>query len=201
VAVRLGFRFALAALAVFAALVGSSAASAGPLLGLNNNCGATTKPFAQFGDQRLYTFGTNGGLESRSTGWSLSGSKIVSGNETYYVHSRSDANSLSLPSGSSALTPPLCMGTTSTVLRYFVSGNNSGSLRVQVVLHGLLGNVLGIVDVASIKAGTAWQPSPPLLNLDSLLGLIGVSSIQLKYTAVGGAFRVDDVYVDPWWND
>jgi hypothetical protein len=123
-------------------LAAPAASAGGSLLGLNNNCGSTSTPFAQFGDYRYYTFGTNGGFENGSSGWSLSGGTVVPGNETYFAHSSSDRYSLSLPAGSSALTPRLCMGTTSTVMRFFVKSNNGGSVRVEVVLRNVLGQVL-----------------------------------------------------------
>jgi hypothetical protein len=173
-------------------------ASAGSLLGLDNNCGATSQPFAQFGDSRNYTFGTNGGLESGANGWTVSGGRVVPGNESYYVHSRSDRSSLQLPAGSSAATPPLCQSTTSTVVRFFVRSPDSGSVRVQVVARNLLGQVVGVLDVARVSPSAAWQPGPAILNLQSLLGLIGVSSIQLNFVTVSGTVQVDDVYVDPW---
>ena len=196
-AVRLLLVVVAIALAIVAA--GAPAASAGgSLLGLNNDCGQTSKPFAQFGDSRYYTFGANGGLESGSTGWTLSDGSVVSGNESYFVHSTSDRSSLSLATGGSALTPKLCMGTTSTVTRFFVRSSNGGKVRVQVVLRNLLGNVLGILQVSDLSPGTSWQPGPPVLNLDSLLGLLGVSSIQLKFTTLSGSIQVDDIYVDPW---
>ena len=185
------------ALAIVAAGVPAASAS-GSLLGLNNDCGQTSQPFAQFGDSRSYTFGANGGLESGPTGWTLSGGSVVSGNESYFVHSRSDLNSLSLGSGGNALSPKLCMGTTSTVTRFFVRSGNGGRVRVQVVLKGLLGQVLGIVQISDLSPSASWQPGPAILNLDSLLGLIGVSSIQLKFTTLSGSVQVDDIYVDPW---
>lgn len=200
-ALRLASRFALAALvalATTAAIV--PAASAGSLLGLNNDCGSASQPFAPFGDSRLYTFGSNGGLESGATGWSLAGAAVVRGNETFYVHSTADKYSLSLPAGATALTPQLCMGTTSTVLRFFDRSGNSGSLRVRVVLRDALGSIVAVLDWTTINASSSWRPSPSLLNLDSLFGLLGVSSIQLKFTSLSGTTQVDDVYVDPWWS-
>jgi hypothetical protein len=183
---------------VAAAFSVSSASAQGSLLGLNNDCGSTSQPFAQFGDYRNYTFGANGGLENGATGWSLSGGRVVSGNESFYVHARSDRNSLSLPVGSSAYTPKLCMGTTSTVMRYFVRGSDNGSVRVDVVLRGLLGQVLGVFQVSTVSTHSSWEAGPPVLNLDSLLGLLGVSSVQLKFTSLSGNAQIDDVYVDPW---
>src|SRR3954452_21540141 len=52
------------------AMCAPAAFASGSLLGLNNDCGSTSQPFAQFGDDRYYTFGSNGGLESGSTPWS-----------------------------------------------------------------------------------------------------------------------------------
>jgi len=196
-AVRLMLVVVAIVLAIAAAGVPAGSAS-GSLLGLNNDCGQSSQPFAQFGDYRSYTFGANGGLESGSTGWTLSGGSVVSGNESYFVHSTSDRNSLSLNSGGTALSPKLCMGTTSTVTRFFVRSGNGGRVRVQVVLRNLLGQVLGIVQISDLSPGASWQPGPAILNLDSLLGLIGVSSIQLKFTTLSGSVQVDDIYVDPW---
>jgi hypothetical protein len=94
------------------------------------------------------------------------------------------------------------MGTDSTVLRFFVRSSDSGTVRVQVVLRNLLGQVLAIVQVSDLRPGTSWQPGPAILNLDSLLGLLGVSSIQLKFTTLSGSVQIDDIYVDPWaWRD
>jgi hypothetical protein len=188
---------AIVALAAVA-LCAPAATAGGSLLGLNNDCGTTSQPFSQFGDHRLYTFGMNGGLENGGSGWSLSGARVVPGNESYFVHSASDRYSLSLSAGSSALTPKLCMGTTSTVMRFFVKSESAGSVRVEVVLRGALGQVLGVLQVSKLSVGSSWQPGPPILNLDSLLGLLGVSSVQLKFTALSGSVLVDDIYVDPW---
>jgi hypothetical protein len=161
------------------------------------SCPGATQAFAQWGDPHFYVFGANGGLESGSYGWSLSGgASVVSGNESYYLHSRYDSHSLFLPVGSTATTPQMCMATSSSVIRFFVKGTST--LRVQVVERNLLGVVIGILDSASISGAQAWQPSPEIVNLDSLQGLVGVASVQLRFSAVSGPSQVDDVYVDPW---
>src|SRR4051794_11290207 len=194
---RLGVVVSVVAIAL--ASVASSASAGSSLLGLANDCGQASQPFAPWGDDKSYTFGANGGLESGGAGWSLSGpTRVVAGNESYYVHSRSDDSSLSMGAGSVAYTPKLCMGTTSTWLRFFARSSNDGTVRVQVVLRNLLGNVLAIVQVSDLSPGAAWQPGPNILNVDSLLGLLGVSSIQLKFAALDGTVQLDDIYVDPW---
>jgi hypothetical protein len=185
-------------LAVVVALCAPAAFASGSLLGLSNDCGSASQPFAQFGDYRSYTFGSNGGLENGSTGWSLGSGEIVKGNESFFVHSTFDRYSLAISPGDSALSPNLCMGTTSTVVRFFVRSSDGGRVRVQVVLRNLLGQVLGVVQISDLSPGTSWSPGPAILNLDSLLGLVGVSSIQLKFTGLSGNVQIDEVYVDPW---
>jgi hypothetical protein len=160
------------------------------------SCGPATQAFAQFGDSRYYNFAPNGGLELGGYGWSLSsGATVVSGNESYYLHSRYDSHSLSLSEGATATTPLMCMGTSSTVIRFVYKG--TGRLRVQVVERNLLGLVIGVLDWTTIGGSSSWQPSPTVANLDSLLGLLGASTVQLRFTALDGASAVDDVYVDP----
>ena len=188
----------LVVIATVVALCAPAAMAGGSLLGLNNNCGSTSQPFAQFGDYRNYTFGANGGLENGSTGWSLGGGQIVNGNESFFVHSSSDRYSLALSPGDVSVSPNLCMGTTSTVTRFFVRSSDGGRVRVQVVLRNLLGQVLGVVQVSDVTAGSSWSAGPAILNLDSLLGLVGVSSIQLKFTELSGNVQIDDLYIDPW---
>lgn len=185
-------------MAAVVALCAPAALASGSLLGLNNDCGTTSQPFAQFGDYRNYTFGTNGGLENGSTGWSLGGGQIVNGNESFFVHSSSDRHSLALSPGDVSVSPNLCMGTTSTVTRFFVRSSDGGRVRVQVVLRNLLGQVLGVLQVSDVTAGSSWSAGPAVLNLDSLLGVVGVSSIQLKFTELSGNVQIDDLYVDPW---
>jgi hypothetical protein len=198
VAARGSIGLALLVMAVAAALAAPAAQAKGNLLGLNTQCGPTSKPFAQFGDYRNYSFGANGGLESGSTGWSLSGgAAVVSENESYYAHSRYDSHSLSLPAGSSVTTPQFCMGTLSTWVRFFSKSNGPGSLRVQIQYRSLLGSVLGILNVGTVSGSSSWQPSPAFLNLQSLNCLLGAKALQLKLTVTSGSFQVDDFYVDP----
>jgi hypothetical protein len=192
-------RLALVIGLVVAAIVAPTANAKGTLLGLNPKCGPTSKPFAQFGDYRNYTFAPDGGLEFGGFGWTmLGGAKVVSGNESFYVHSPYDSRSLYLPAGSYASTPPACMGTTSTFIRFFVKNSPGGTLRVQVIYRGLLGNVVGVLNWSSLSGSTSWSPSPSILNLQSLLGILGAKYIQLRFYADGAPSQVDDVYVDPW---
>jgi hypothetical protein len=181
-------------LALAAGAFQTSKSSASLITG--GSCPGATQAFAQWGDLHYYVFGANGGLEFGSYGWSLTGgSTVVSGNESYYLHSRYDSHSLYIPANGSATTPAMCMETSSSVLRFFVRG--SGAVHVQVVERNLLGLVVGVLDQATVGGSSTWQPSPTIVNLQSLQGLVGVSSVQLRFIAQGGSDQIDDVYVDP----
>ena len=174
--------------------VGTAPASAG--LGLA--CpSATSTPFAAWKDYANYAFAPDGGFESGGNGWSLSGgARAVSGNESYYVHSRTDKASMSLPKGASATSPGMCISLLSSKMRLLVRGDAGSSVKVQVVYRGLLSSVLGIFDGGTISAGSTWKPSPALGMLGGVLPLL-TTSVSFRFTAVNGAAAIDDVYLDP----
>jgi hypothetical protein len=193
---RAFLRFCGVAAAMALAFCAADADTSQAALLTGGSCGPATQAFAQFGDPRYYNFAPNGGLEFGSYGWSLSGgASVVRGNESYYLHSSSDSHSLALPAGASATTPLMCMGTSSTVIRFVYK--DTGDLRVQVVERNLLGLVIGILDWTTISGSSSWAPSPTVVNLNCLLGLLGASTVQLRFTALNGQSQVDDVYVDP----
>jgi hypothetical protein len=174
--------------------VGTGPASAG--LGLA--CpSATSTPFAAWKDYANYAFAPDGGFESGGSGWSLSGgARAVSGNESYYVHSRTDKTSMSLPKGASATSPGMCISLLSSKMRFLVRGDAGSSVKIQVVYRGLLSSVLGIFDGGTISAGGTWKPSPALGMLGGVLPLL-TTSVSFRFTAVNGAAAIDDVYLDP----
>ena len=174
--------------------VGTAPASAG--LGLA--CpSATSTPFAAWKDYANYAFAPDGGFESGGSGWSLSGgARAVSGNESYYVHSRTDKTSMSLPKGASVTSQGMCISLLSSKMRFLVRGDTGSSVKVQVVYRGLLSSVLGIFDGGTISAGSTWKPSPALGMLGGVLPLL-TTSVSFRFTAVNGAAAIDDVYLDP----
>jgi hypothetical protein len=171
---------------------------------LGGNCPTSgSQVFAQWGDYASYYLAQNGGLENGSTGWTLSGGSVVAGNQPFF---RSGTHSLSLPSGSSALSPAVCLGPKDLYVRMFATdsrGSDSG-LRVRVVWYGLLNKVLGITDVATYTPGGAWAPSDKLGSSGGLqvplIPLLGSTSARIELTPLGGGSRwqIDDLYVDPW---
>jgi len=157
---------------------------------------ATSKPFAPWSDYANYAFSPNGGFESGATGWTLSGAKVASGNESFYVHASGDKYSLSLPAGASATSAPMCISLFSGKMRFVARGDTGAKVKVQIVYRGLLSSVLGILDGGTISVGKSWAPSPEVAMLGGTLPLL-TSSVSFRFTASGGAVAIDDVYLDP----
>lgn len=144
-----------------------------------------------------------GGSFEQSHGWTLNGgARVVPGNEPFYVNGRSDTGSLYLPAGSSATTPPTCFAFADWHMRFFAlnSGSRYGTLEVDVIVKSLLG-VVSVLDGGRISAGSQWSPSPKVsLLLTNVGGLLTTNTISLRFRPIGSnaAFRIDDVYLDPY---
>jgi hypothetical protein len=157
------------------------------------------QPFRPWLDFANYVLMPNGRLES-SAGWKLSGgAALVSGNESWRVAGAADRLSLSLPSGSSATSPPLCMTLLHPDLRLFVTNRGSllSTLKVEAITTALGGTVT--TPVGLLAAGSSWQPTLPLPFLTNLTSATA-ATISFRFTPVGAAsgWRIDDVYVDPF---
>jgi hypothetical protein len=178
------------------------AASAGNarLLGLLPSCGATSHPFAPWNDNDAYCAFPNLGFEKGMTSWTVTGSaSIVAANEPWHV-SGPGTHALQLGPGATAVSSPLPVSLLDPWVRFFArSAGANGSLRVQVVFHGLLGNLTGILNVGSLSPSSysSWQPTA---RVPSLLALpLATTSAQVVVTsqAKSGSWQVDDVYLDP----
>jgi hypothetical protein len=174
--------------------MGAAPASAG--LGLA--CpSATSTPFTAWSDYANYAFAPDGGFEAGASGWSLGGgARVVADNESFYVHSKMDKSSLSLPAGASATSPGMCISLLSSKMRFVARGDSGSKVKVQIIYRGLLSSVLGILDGGTYSTGGSWKPSPEIGMLGGVLPLL-TSSVSFRFTAVGGAAAIDDVYLDP----
>jgi hypothetical protein len=196
-----------AALTIAAAVTTTAAiaapAQAGIITQSATDCGdpALSQPFKPWLDPSYYKLVENGDFETGADGWALAGgAKVVSGNATQHVGGEGDDQSLLLPAGSSATSPPVCVGLNEPTLRYFTK-KNSGLLSaltvsVQVQLE------LGVWVTLPIGAdlGGPWHPSLPSLVVANLLPLFppDMTAVRFKFAPVlGGSWQLDDVYVDP----
>ena len=159
------------------------------------------RPFLRWLDLARYTLVPDGTLERGAAGWTLSRASVVTGNESFFVHATGDTRSLRLPAGSSATTPPLCVGILHPTLRFFA--RNTGAalsvLKVEVLFEDALGRVWSL-PIGAILGGSSWRPTLPTLVVANLLPLLPGqnTAVAFRFTTVGaGTWQVDDVYVDP----
>jgi hypothetical protein len=159
--------------------------------------------FGPWGDRHHYVLAPDGGFEAGAKGWALrGGAGVVEGNEPFYVNDADDSQSLSLPAGSSAVSPPICMSLDTPIFRMFArnGGDSDSRLRVEAV-YRLLG-LLRTMTVSTVRA-SGWAPTQQMstvLTLSTIVGTLIPSSIQIRITPLdrGGRWRVDDLYIDPF---
>jgi hypothetical protein len=178
-------------------LVPSVSAAQANVLGLGLcNSNALTQPFAQWGDYSAYELAPGGDFESSdfaNSPWTLSGgAKLVAGSEPYAATGALGASSLSLPAGSSAQSSTTCVGTAYPTVRFFTAG--TGIMAVSVVAGNLT------IPAGLVVATGSWEPSPVLITLNPVFGLLsnGTAQVSLRFTALAGSPQVDDVFIDPW---
>jgi hypothetical protein len=166
-------------------------------------CGPSSQVFSPWGDSAYYQLAPGGSFEPGGFPWLLTrGAKVVEGNEPFFVGGTGHDRSLYLPSGSVAYSPPACFGLGRWNARFFAvnTGSRYSTLRVSVVVQHLLGT-LSILDGGTVSHTGVWQPSPKIgLLVSTLTSPLGGRSISLRFTptGTGAAWRIDDVYIDPW---
>jgi hypothetical protein len=205
-------RGVLAALVLVIASVAGAGSAQAASSGGALTCGDAadfSRPFASFLDPLLYRPLPGGDFEAGGTGWSLAGgAKVVSGNEPWRVRSSTDARSLYLPARASATSPPFCLSLASPTIRFFRAGGGLPlftDLKVEVIYKGLLGQTTVLPVLHLPQLTTQWHPTEPMLVLANITGVLSLDGLtttaQLRFTARGASYRVDDIYVDPFWQD
>ena len=189
-------------LAVLGVVAGLSvpAASASLSNSVLPSCGAQSYPFKPWADSDAYCAFANLGFEGGSSSWSLAGkASVVSGNEPWHV-SGAGTHALQLGPGASALSSSLPVNLLDPWVRFFArSASANGSLHVQILFHGLLGNLTGVLNVGSLSPGSysSWQPTQRVLSALALPLFTSTAQVQITSQATSGSWQVDDVYLDP----
>jgi hypothetical protein len=192
---------ALTALACFALPAAAQAACPTP---------PTVKAFQAFGDSSDYFLADNGGFESGTTAWTVSNASVVSGNESSHVHGSADARSLKIAPGGEAVSSPICVDTTRTGYRFFARQPGLGpDMKVSIRFVGPDGVARDLpVDTLPGAGYQSWTPSrfwdPSIATqIFRQLGFTAdtTASIRLVFDVAnvsGAAWRIDDVYIDPY---
>ncbi len=164
-----------------------------------------TKPFQRFGDTADYSLLSNGHFESGTSGWSLTGAAVVNGNESHKVRSSTDTRSLQVSATGKVVSPKFCVGVEHPTFRLFArqASGSWATMAVRVRWSERDGRV-NETTVGSLSGSgfASWQPTSVLpLALTLPLWQSGQSlQVQLVFDPedYGGAWAIDDVYIDPY---
>jgi hypothetical protein len=211
-------RSAAIALAICAALIVPATASAGLLTGLlggdgilgstlyevddlvdnllsgrtalsADNCTepALSQPFADVGDRHDYFLVDGGDFSAAGFGWQFDDGGIGTG-------------IASLPwSGAVAVSPKVCVGDNEPTIRFrYRSRSSSARLRIDALFLGTRGELRSDY-VTTISGARAWGASPVIeLGTNYRAAPGAKTAIALVFTVQGGAWDLDDIYVDPF---
>ncbi len=150
-----------------------------------------SRPFASWGDQSSYALVPGGDFERNA--WDLrAGARQVIGSEPFAATGRLGLRSLSLPVGASAQSPRTCVDAAYPTMRVFIAG--TGLVLVQLVDGGVT------LPVGVIAGDGAWGPSAVMITGAAVPGTLsgGTAQVSLRFTALTGTPRIDDVFIDPW---
>ena len=109
-------------------------------------------------------------------------------------------HAVQLGPGATAASSSLPVSLLDPWIRLFAHGAGAnGSLRVQVVFHGLLGNVTGLLNVGTLSPSgySSWQPTQRVLSTLALPLATMSAQVVLTSQATQGSWQLDDVYLDP----
>jgi hypothetical protein len=197
---RRGSTLSLTVALAVAALSGSAGSAQAALIstGACNNA-ALSQPFQRWGDQSTYELLPGGDFEGSLAGWNLSGgAQAVSGSEPYGASGAVGGASLSLPPGASAQSPFTCVNAAYPTFRFFARDQGLlSTVLVDVVYKTVLGTVS--LPLGAVALSATWQPTLPMLTGSVVGGLLanGTAQAALRFTALTGSSRIDDVFVDP----
>jgi hypothetical protein len=184
----------LAAVAAIASLAVAAPASADP-----SACSAppATSPFLPWGDPNDYFLAPGGDFESKA-GWTFTGgAQLVAGSEPFAASGRLGKRSLSLPPGSTALSPVLCLTPENASIRFFAKavGGDDASLRGAAIISR---SGRQVVALGAVGGTDDWAPAEPMASgVAEAAWTHGRTAVQLRFTADSGAWQIDDLFVDP----
>jgi hypothetical protein len=156
--------------------------------------------FLPWGDLAWYESVADGGLEDQTGAWTLAGPATYEpGNEPFFVRAPSDRWSVRLKPSASALSAPTCVGIGHPTLRLFARSVNAGggTLRIAVEYTDLVGGRRS-QQIATLAGDGSWGPTPPVAIVANALSLVIPQWVTFRFTADGGHWLLDDVYVDPY---
>ena len=193
---------AIVAIVLVPAAGTASAGANGPW---NGNWGVLTEPFGQFGDSADYYLAYGGNCEAYAGySWNLtSGATFVNGNEPWKVRYFLDAQSLQIQTGATATTLPSPM-ISADHARLFIKPSSVAGSKLTIKTTALSNEFVNLY--APLKSSTytftsngnsTWAPSAEI-PLPLALGPDGIQNVTFSFSVSGGgAWQIDDLYIDP----
>jgi hypothetical protein len=164
-------------------------------------------PLLAFKDRRDYFVAPAGDFEDPTLpGWQLTGgATVTSGNSPHAVAGEDHASSLSLPSGSSATSPEMCVDLSYPTFRFFVTQlerDTDSDLSVDVIYPALARNNVREAKKFRLKAKDGWRLSDDVKLEPQRLGkAAGWRRIAIRFRVESdnksADYRIDDVLIDP----
>jgi hypothetical protein len=196
---RILFATAVAAMALLApagsAHAGLLSQSAGPCPSY-----PMSQVFSRWLDPMYYTLAPGGDFESSAGLTFTGGARIVSGSESFGLHSKTDKSSVLIPRGGTVTTGAICVGLDKPTVR-FVAKRPSFALLPLMTVEGVYttkaGGTASLPLVGVPLAGNSWSVQLPFVTTGALLELGDTTMMRFRIRAVTGDWQVDDFYVDP----
>jgi hypothetical protein len=171
------------------------------------SCGyAYAQPFAPWGDSGAYALAPSGAFDDGvSAGWSLAGgASVTSGGNA--LRPVSSGYGLSLPSGSSATSPPICVEAGSPWSRMFAQTTvrntaHTGALKVEILFKDSKNGQTTTRTAATLAQRPTWSPTARM-SLGSPVtiapGAEGRMTVRYRFTPLHRtAWVLDDLFIDP----
>ncbi len=161
--------------------------------------------FKQFGDLAYYNLAAGGDFESKK--WTYTGkTAIIAGNEPWKLNNTKDKSAISIPAGSTAISPPICVGVEHPHFRFVaaLTSGNWGTMWVKMrytdpVSKKVITLIVGSMDFSG--GNRAWTVSPQM-GLGNSLPIYGAATVNVQIILEpiqnSGTWSVDDVFIDPY---
>jgi hypothetical protein len=164
--------------------------------GLTASCAGQVleRPFLPWADPAQYVLAPDGDFAGGADGWQ--GGDVIAERSPL-----SGDRALRVGSDGSATSPAMCVTLLHPTLRFLARNADgpTGTLGVEVLFEDLAGQVQSL-PIGVVAGADSWVPTLPMPIVANLLALLpgGQTPVAFRFTARGGDWRIDDVYVDPY---
>lgn len=155
-------------------------------------------PFTYIGDDNPYYLVSGGDFEGYPNRWFGTGYWRVQENEPWKVGGSQDTTSAYLSrTGATASAPSMCVSVDEPTVRFYYKAPGTPGARMHVKLRTTSSVASHLKTVVIDGSTPGWQLSDPI-SITNSTDSTGTQNLLLDFVSQGGAWNIDDVYVDPW---